>query len=49
MAMQFLMNAVTGGIPQRLTSNEVMIGGGGGNPEQQSLAGDEIARALMSA
>lgn len=48
MAMQFLMGAMSdGGLPQKLTQNEVMIGGSTGNTFDQSAAGDEIARAFM--
>lgn len=46
MAMQFLMSAMEGGIPQKLTANEIMIGAQG-SPAMQGLAGDEITRALM--
>jgi hypothetical protein len=45
-AMQFLMGAMDGGIPQKLTANEIMIGQSQ-NPATQGLAGDDITRAIM--
>lgn len=45
-AMQFLMQAVEGGVPQKLTANEIMIGQQQ-NTVSQGMAGDEIAAALM--
>ena len=48
MAMQFLMGAMAdGSLPQKLTQNEVMIGGASSGGPEQSAAGDEIARAFM--
>lgn len=47
MAMQFLMTTMDSGLPQKLTQNEVMIGGAPANPIAQDQAGDEIARAFM--
>ncbi len=48
MAMQFLAGAMAGGsLPQKLTQNEVMIGGPSSGGFAQDQAGDEIARAFM--